>query len=157
MSDTPLVVAPRGRDVIGFTPTFAAALFVVAAFGVLSGPAGAAAGLVTGLVLITSGPLLAFIAGTVALLGVGEMAGLSVLPAHLVLTSYLVAGVYSENGRRIGVLAAAVVAIYVGLFVMGQSLMSSLTQTAAVLAGLAALGSYGIHRYERVVLGLVDE
>lgn len=157
MSDTPLVVAPRGRDVVGFTPAFVAALFVVAAFGVLGGPVGAAVGLVPGMVLVASGPLLAFIAGTVVLLGVGEPAGLSVLPAHLVLTSYLVAGFYSEHGRRVGVLSAAVVAIYVGLFVTGRSSMSSLTGTTAMLTGVAALVSYVIHRYELVVLGLIDE
>lgn len=157
MSETPLVVAPRGRDVVGATPAFAAALVTVGAFGVLGGPLGVAVALVSAGALVAGGPLLAFIVGTIAVLGVGELAGLTPIPAHLVLASFLVAGLSTEHDRTVGVLSLAIVAIYAALFVTGQSSTGGLTETTAVLAGLAALGSYVIHRYELVVLGLVDE
>lgn len=157
MSETPLVVAPRGRDVVGATPALVAALITVAAFGVLGGPIGVTVALVPVAALVAGGPLVAFVAGTVALLGGGEMAGLAPIPAHLVLASFLVAGLYTAHDRTVGVLTLAIVAIYAALFVMGQSPMGGLTETTVVLAGLAALGSYMIHRYELVVLGLVDE
>lgn len=157
MSDTPLVVAPRGRDIVGATPAFVAALVTVAAFGVLGGPVGAAVALVPAVALVAGGPLLAFITGTVALIGGSEMAGIAPLPGHIVLTSFLVAGLYTEHDRTVGVLSLAIVAIYAALFVMGQSSMVGLTETTAGLAVLAAVVGYMIHRYELVVLGLVDE
>lgn len=157
MSETPLVVAPRGRDVVGATPALVAALVTGAAFGVLAGPLGVAVALVPVAALVAGGPLLAFVAGTVALLAAGEMAGLALIPAHLVLASFLVAGVSTNHDRTVGVLALAIVAIYTALFAMAQSSMGGLTEPAAILAVVAALGSYMIHRYELVVLGLVDE
>lgn len=157
MSETPLVIAPRGRGVVGLTPTFVAALFTVAAFGVLGGPVGVAVSIVPVVALVAAGPLLAFITGTVALLGVGEIAGLAPLPAHLVVMSFLIAGLYTEHGRSVGMLASAAVALYASLFLITQSSIGGLTQTAVVLAGLATLAGYMIHRYELVVLGLVDE
>lgn len=157
MSEMPLVVAPRGRDVVGATPALVAALVTVAAFGVLGGPIGVVVALVSVVALVAGGPLVAFLAGTVALLGVGEMAGLAQIPSHLVLTSFLIAGLHTEHDRTVGVLYLAIVAIYAALFVMGQSSLGGLTETTALLAGLAAVVSYMIHRYELVVLGLVDE
>ncbi|MEF8859039.1 MAG: hypothetical protein V5A38_08945 [Halolamina sp.] len=157
MSETPLVVAPRGRGVVGATPAVLASLATVAVFGVLGGPVGIAIAFVPVVALVAGGPLLAFIAGTVALLGVGEIAGLPLIPAHLVLASYLVAGVFTEHDRSVGVLFLAIVAIYAALFVIGESSMGGLTETTAVLAGLTAGVSYVIHRYELVVVGLVDE
>lgn len=157
MSETPLVVAPWGRDVVGATPVLVAALITVTAFGVLGGPLGVAVALVPVAALVVGGPILAFCAGTVALLGGGELAGLPPIPAHLVLAGFLVAGVATEHDRSVGVLSLAIVAIYVALFVVAEGSMAGLTETTAVLAGLAALGSYVIHRYELVILGLVDE
>ena len=83
--------------------------------------------------------------------------GLAPVPAPLVVASFLVAGMVTEHDRTVGVLSLAIVAIYTALFVIGQSSLGGLTETTAVLAGLAVLGSYMIHRYELVVLGLVDE
>lgn len=157
MSETPLVVTPRGRDVVGVTAASVAAVVTVAVFGVLGGPVGIAVGLVSAGALVAGGPLLAFIAGTVALLGVGEAAGLASLPAHLVLTGFLVADRYAKHGWSVGLVTVAVVAVYATLFVMARSSMGRLTETTAVLVALVALVGYAIHRYELVVLGLVDE
>lgn len=157
MSDTPLVVEPRGRDVVGVTPAFVVALFTLGAFGVLGGAGGVALAFVPIVALVAGGPLVAFIIGTVTVLGAGDFLAGGPLAAHLVLTSYLVAGVYTEHGRRMGVLSLAVVASYAALFVVGLSSTDGLTETTAVLVVAAAGVGYMIHRYELVVLGLADE
>lgn len=157
MSKTPLVVAPRGRDVLGHPPLLVAALFTIVGFGVLGTPAGAAVGVVPMGILFLGGPVLAFVGGVVALAGLGEAVSLAPLSSHLVLSSFLLAATYAESGRRIGVLHLAAIAGYVGLFIMSRSAVDGLAAPMAVLAGVLAFVGYGIHRYEILTLGLIDE
>lgn len=157
MSQTPLVISPRGRDAVQHPATLAAGLLPVVAFGLLGGPIGAAVGLVPAVALVAGGPLLAFIAGTIAVMGAAGTLGMSSLAAHVVLTAVLVAGVYTEYGRRLALLAVAIGAAYVGLFVLTKTTTGGLVEPTAVLLGMAAFGSYLIHRYEQLTLGLLDE
>lgn len=157
MNGTPLVTGPRGRDVFGAPPVLAATLAALVGLGVLGGLSGAVTGAVAVVALVAGGPLLAFVAGTVALIGAGGAFGPALIPAHLLLVGLLVAAVYDEYDRETGLLALLVVAVYVALFVVSQSSLGGLTETTAVLAGLAVFVSYGIHRYELLTLDLIDE
>lgn len=157
MSKTPLVVAPRGRDVLGDPPLLVAVLFTIVAFGVLGTPAAAAVGIVPMGILFLGGPVLAFVGGVIALAGVGEAVSLAPLASHLVLSSFLVAATYTESGRRIGSIHLAAIAAYVGVFIMTQSALDSLAAQMAVLVGVLVFGGYAVHRYELLTLGLIDE
>ncbi len=157
MSETPLVIPPRGGDAVRSAPTLAAGFVTVVAFALLGGPAGAAVALVPAVALVVGGPLLAFLAGTIAVMGVYESLGMAPLPAHLVLTTFLLAALSIEYDRAVGVLYLTVVTAYVGLFFLTRSTVGGLAETAAVLVAAAALVSYVIHRYELLTLGLIDE
>ena len=157
MSETPLVTGPRGREVLDTPPVVGVTVGALVGFTVLAGAVGVAAGVVTLVGLLAGGPLLAFVAGTVALIGVSGAFGTALIPAHLLLVAVLVAAVYDEYGRETGMLALLTVAVYVALFVVAESTLGGLTETTVVLAGLALLVSYGIHRYELLTLGLLDE
>lgn len=157
MSQTPLVTGPRGRDVFTTVPLLAAILVTVLGFGVLGGAVGMAVGLLPVVVLFVGGPLLAFIAGSIGLVGTSGFFGPVLVPAHVVLMAIPVAALYDEYGREIGLLAALSVAVYVSLFVAGRSSLGGVTEPTVLLALLAAVVSYGIHRYELLTLGLIDE
>jgi len=157
MGETPLVVAPWGRDLIGSGPSLAAAFVTVIGFGLLGMPAAAVVGLVPVAVLVIGGPLLAFVSGIIALVGVGEVVGISPVPGVVVLASFLIATTYDEHGRRTaGIYLSAVVAA-AGMFVVTQAVFDTLTATATLLIGGIVFMGYGIHRYELLTLGLLDE
>jgi len=133
-----------------------ATLLVLLGFGVLGTPVAAAVGLVPLGVLLVGGPLLSFAGGTLAVIGVGEMVGLPSLPAVLLLASLPIASTYREFGWRVAALYLAVFAAAVGLFVASRSSVSLTATTAIVVLALCTV-SYGLHRYELLTLGLIDE
>jgi hypothetical protein len=157
MGETPLVVAPRGRDSVGSAPMAAAVGTTAVAFGLLGGPLAAVLTLVPAAVLVLGGPVLAFVAATIAFLGLGSAVGVAPIPAALAAAGFLLASTYDTHGpRTAGIYLASAVAT-VGTFVVARALLDGLlTTTAVVLGGLAFVG-YGIHRYELLVMGLLDE
>lgn len=157
MGDTPLVVAPRGRSAVGNTPAVTAVLFTALAFGLLGAPTAAAVSVVPAVALVLGGPLLAFVAGILALLGVGEAVGLAPIPAALVLASFLIVATFDEHGSRAAGIYLASVAAAVGTYVLARATVHGLVATAALLIGGIAFVGYGIHRYELLTLGLLDE
>ena len=157
MSEPPLVVAPRGRDVFGNPPLLAAVLFTIVGFGVLGTPAAAAVGFVPMGILFVGGPLLAFVGGVIALAGVGEAVSLAPLASSLVLSSFLLAATYTEDGRRVGILHLGVITACAGLFIMSRTMFDGLGAPIAILVGVLVFVGYGIHRYELLALGLIDE
>ena len=157
MGETPLVVAPRGRSALGNGPVVTAVLFTAVAFGLLGTPMAAAVSVVPAVTLVVAGPLLAFVAGTIALVGVSEAVGLAPIPAGLVLVSFLLAATYDEYGGRVAGIALATLGAAVGTFVVARSTFDGLLAPTALVAGALALVSYGVHRYELLALGLIDE
>lgn len=155
MSTSPLLLPPRGRDVLGSAPALAAVLGTVLGFGVLGTPLAAAVSLLPALAFVAGGPVLAFAVGTVAVAGVGEIVALPSLPAIVVLTGMLGVDVV-DDGRRAGMLFGAFVAAVVGTYVAVRANEAGLLVTAAVLAGGLVVASYLLHRYELVTLGLVE-
>lgn len=157
MGETPLVVGPRGRDAVGLVPTSAAIIVTAVGFGLLWGPVAVALAAIPALGLIFGGPLLAFIAGIITLLGIGEPLGLAPIPATLMVASYPLAATVEEYGARTaGIYLASVVAA-VGAFVVAQVALDGLLAPTVVLVGALAVVSYGVHRYELLTLGLIDE
>ena len=157
MYESPLVIGPLGRDAARSVPLLLAAVLILAGFGMLGTPAAVAVALLPLGILVFGGPLLSFAGGTLAVVGIGDAVGLAPLPAVVLLTALPVAGTYHDSGRRIAALYLAVVAAAVGLFVMSHSSVGSLTTaTAIVVLGLCT-SSYGMHRYELLSLGLINE
>lgn len=157
MGETPLAVAPRGRDAVENGPAVAAAFVTVVGFGLLGTPTAAAIALVPAVVLVLGGPLLAFMSGTIALVGVGETVGIPPVPGLLVIASFLLAATYDKHGSRPAGAYLAVVVGAVGSFVIARATLDGLAVTAALLIGGVAFVGYGIHRYELLTLGLLDE
>lgn len=157
MGEPPLVDTPRGRTAVGNAPVVTAVLGTAVAFGLLGTPLAAAVGVVPALVLVLAGPLLAFVAGIIALVGVGETVGLAPIPAAVVLASVLLATTYDAHGARVGGIYLATLAAAVGTFVVARSLFDGLFAPTALVIGGLGLVSYGVHRYELLALGLIDE
>lgn len=157
MGETPLVVAPRGRDSVENGPTSAAIVLTVAGFGLLGGPAAAALAVIPAIGLILGGPVLAFVAGIITLIGVGDVVGLAPIPSALVVASFPLAATYDTHGARTAGIYLASVAAAVGAFVVARATLDGvLAPTGIIIGGLAFVG-YGIHRYELLTLGLIDE
>jgi hypothetical protein len=157
MNESPLVIGPRGRDAAKSVPVVAAAVLVLVGFGILGSPVAAAVGLVPVAILVLGGPLLSFAGGTLAVVGTAALVGLSPLPAVVLLASLPLAATHREYGWRVAALYLATIAAAVGLFVLSQSAVSSLTSATAIVVLNLCLISYGIHRYELLSLGLIDE
>ncbi len=155
MRTTPLLLTPRGRDVLGNRPALVAIVGTVLAFGVLGTPVAAVLGLLPAIGFVLGGPMIAFALGTVAVAGFGGLVGLPPVGAVVVLTGLLGVEVY-EDGRRPALLFAALVAAVAGSYVAIRATEATLFTTTAVIVGALALASYLLHRYELVTLGLVD-
>lgn len=157
MAVSPLVVPPRGRT-IGTDRSLLATLAVLfVGFGLLGGLYGLAVAATAAIVLALAGPLIAYLSGTIVLLGLNGVIGLDPLVGHLLLVTLLVGAVTAQRGRRTGLLAVLVVTTYVGLFIGISTVVDSLLTTTAVLTVLAVCLSYGLHRYELLTMGLIDE
>lgn len=157
MGETPLIVAPRGRDVVGNPPTSAAIVLTALGLGLLGGPTAAALAVIPAVGLVLGGPVLAFVAGIITVIGVGDVVGLAPIPSALVLASYPLAATYDTHGARTAGIYLASVAAAFGTFVVAQATLDGiLASTGIIIAGLAFVG-YGIHRYELLTLGLIDE
>lgn len=157
MAGSPLVVSPRGRAVLGERPLLAALAAVVVGLSLLDGPLGAAVGLAAAATLALGGPLLAYLVGTVGLLGVGDAGGVTPVLQHALLASVLVGAVTADRGPRFGLLALLALSATVGAVVGIGAVTDGLLTMAAVVAGLLGTVSYGLHRYELLTLGLIDE
>lgn len=157
MGETPLVVAPRGRTAVGNGPAVAAVLFTAVAFGLLGTPTAAAVSVVPAAALVLGGPVVAFVAGTIALVGAGAAVGLTPIPAALVLASFLLAATYDEHGSRVSGIYLATLPTAAGTFVVARSTFDGLLAPTAIVVGALVLVGYGIHRYELLALGLIDE
>lgn len=155
MSTSPLLISPRGRDVLGNTPALVAVLATVLGFGILGTPLAAAVGLLPVLAFVAGGPVLAFAVGTVAVAGLGEVVGLPSIPAIIVLTGMLGVDVV-DDGRRATALFGALITAIVGTSVVIQATGTGLLAATAILGGGLVLASYLLHRYELVTLGLVE-
>lgn len=157
MADSPLVVRPRGRAVLGERPLLVALAFVVVGLGLLEGFVGAAVALLAATGLALGGPLLAYLVGTVGLLGTADAGGVTPVLQHLLLSTLLVGAITVERGPRLGLLSLLGLAACVSVFVGVGAVVESLLVTAAVVAGLLVLVSYFLHRYELLTLDLIDE
>jgi hypothetical protein len=157
MGEPPLVVPPRGRELLGNPPTSAAIGVTAVGFALLGGPAAAALAVIPALGLVLGGPVLAFIVGIIGLLGVGDVVGLAPIPSALVLASFPLAATYESHGPRPAGIYLASVAAAVGTFVVARATLDGLLAVAAVSIGGLAFVGYGIHRYELLTLGLIDE
>lgn len=157
MAGSPLVVSPRGRTVLEARPLLAAAGAVLVGFALFGGLPGAAVGVATAAALAVGGPLLAYLTGTIVLLGVGDAVGLTAVPGHLLLATFLVGAVTVDRGRRLGLLMLLGVSTYLGLYVGVGAIVDGLAATTGILALLISCLSYVIHRYELLTLGLIDE
>jgi hypothetical protein len=142
---------------VGNVPMSAAIGISAVAFGLLGGPLAAALALVPAVVLVLGGPVLAFVAGTIAVLGFGETLGIAPIPAGLAVASFLLASSYEEHGSRSAGLYLATVVATAGTFVVTRTLFDGLFAAVVVVVGGLAIVAYGIHRYELLVLGLIDE
>ncbi|WP_226042376.1 hypothetical protein [Natrinema sp. DC36] len=147
------VPAATGRD----WPTGVTLAALVVAFGVVAGPLGLLAGLVTALVGYVLGPPYALAAGHVALVAVvPEGSALSVVVLVeaafvLVLLVPLRRGASPGRTALVAVTSALVLAGAAWLVLDTQSI--GLAATAVLV--LLGIGAYGLHRFELVRLGLV--
>ena len=157
MTGSPLVVPPRGRAVLGDRALLAALALVLVGLGLLNGLFGAAVALLTAGALALGGPLLAYLVGTVALLGVAEPGDATPYLQHLLLATLLAGAVTVDRGPRLGLLSVLAIAAVVGAFVGIGAVAESLLTTAAIVAGLLISVSYVLHRYELLTLDLIDE
>lgn len=142
---------------LGERPLIVALAVVLVGLSLLDGLVGAAVGLTAAATLALGGPLLAYLVGTVGLLGVGDVGGATPYLQHLLLSSLLVGAVTVERGPRLGLLSLFALSATVGVFVGVDAVTGSLLTTAAVVAGLLGLTSYFVHRYELLTLDLIDE
>nr|WP_206043030.1 MULTISPECIES: hypothetical protein [Haloferax] len=146
-------------DANELTPMDAAGvLCFTLAVGLTSGPWGVAAGV---LVLVaaaaTGGPLAFVVAQLTAVSLFGDAGLVAVGGAQLAAFPLLASAAFAwpPDRARLARLAAG----YVVALGVAWALWSTLRwawQAAAVAAVLAAAVAYGLHRYERVALGLVD-
>lgn len=157
MAVSPLVTPPRGRAIRTETPLLVALAVVFLGFSVYGGLSGVVVAFVLAVALVLGGPLLAYLAGTIALLGVGDAVSLGILSSHLLLATVLVGAVTVERGRRVGLLSVLAVTGYIGLFVGTSVVVDGLAATTVTIAALVSCLGYGLHRYELLTLGLIDE
>ncbi|WP_348608941.1 hypothetical protein [Halobaculum rarum] len=137
---------------------------LAAAFGWIAGPIAAPAGVAVAAVAVLVGPGAAILAAHVAAIAVFGSAGVAgtVGPVATVafetalapLIAMPVAGRVHLPDAAIAWLAAAGLA---GIVVIAASSTDGLWSVAATLVAVAALGSYGLHRFELVTLGLVAD
>ena len=157
MTGSPLVVPPRGRAFLGERALLAALAAVIVGLSLLNGLFGAAVGLLAAGALALGGPLLAYLVGTVGLLGTADAGGATPLLQHLLLSTLLVGAVTVERGPRLGLLSLLALLATVGAFLGIDAVAGSLLTTAAVVAGLLITVSYFVHRYELLTLDLINE
>ena len=128
------------------------------ALGVAAGPAGAAAGALVALSWYRLEAVYAFALGQVAaaaVLGDGATA-LAVAGAEAGLLVLLVAPLAAADARSVVAFAAATAGL-LAVLRLARSAWEPLWAAAVALGLVAAAVAYGIHRYERVQLGLVRE
>lgn len=151
-------------DRVRALPGGVAGLAVVALLWVVSGPIG----LIGGGVLLVAWAVLpatyAFAVGQVAFVAVTRPDGLldvGLLPLALVelgLVGVLVGpALRSARGRRTAVWTLLGAAALTGVALASYALWDRVWLAAGVLVGFGALGTYGLHRYELVVLGKVPD
>ncbi|GAA0220570.1 hypothetical protein [Halobaculum roseum] len=144
-------------------PALAAAT-LAGAFGLIAGPIAAPAGLAVAAVAASVGPGAAILAAHVAavvVFGAGGV-GTGIDPITLLafetalapLIAMPIAGRASLTDAAVAWLVAVGLAAVV---VIAASSTDGLWPVAATLLAAAALGSYGLHRFELVTLGLVAD
>lgn len=157
MADSPLIVPPRGRAIRGERSLLAALAILFLGFGVAGGAYGVAIAVVAAAALTLAGPLLAYLSGSIVLFGMGDFVSFDPVVGHLLLAPLLIGAIAVEQGRRAGLISLLAVLAYIGLFVGVGTAVEGLAATTAVLASLLVGLSYGLHRYELLTLGLIDE
>ncbi|SEV83829.1 hypothetical protein [Natrinema salifodinae] len=140
-------------------PTGVALLALVAAFGAVAGPVGAAAGAATALVGYGLGVPYAIAIGHVALLA-WFPDGIDLISLAIVEAAFA-AAVLAPLRRTASPGRVALVAVTSALSIAGSAWLVARWQppwlAAATALALLALGAYGLHRLELVRLGLVPD
>lgn len=137
-------------------------VLVVGVFALYWGIPGALLGLVLVAVGLFASPVVTFAVGQVFLVGLADdPTGAQVALAQFALAPLLVDGVVRDGIRRrtVGealVLAGSFVAL-AALVTLAVDVTDELWQAAGILAAVVAVAGYGIHRYERVSLGIETE
>jgi hypothetical protein len=137
----------------------AAALSCPVTLFVVAGPAGAVAGGVAVLAWLVA-PVYGFALGQFGLAAAVPDPALSprLGAAQAALFALLVLGHLRERRSAGGLVALGVVAaVLAGGVAAGMDAGVETRVLAAVLAGVVAVAAYGVHRYERVVLGLASD
>lgn len=150
---------PRTPDILfgGF-----AALFVVSAAGWLFGLTGLVAGLGVFLAWIAVSELAGFVVGQLSLIAIVSPTSVSlsgpVLVVELGLFILLAAAVLRPESSVRGLAVFAVLAaVLAGIVLTGVRVSDQLWLVSTVFIAVTGLLLYGLHRYELVALGLLDE
>lgn len=148
----------RGRSI----PGGIAVIAVIVLLWMVSGQIGFVGGAVLAVAWAVLPATYAFAVGQVAFVAVTRQTGLldaGLLPLALVevgLLGVLVGpSLRSARGRRTAASTLLGAAVLGGIVLASYALWDRVWVAAAVLVGVGALGAYGLHRYELVVLGKV--
>jgi hypothetical protein len=160
-----LVSDPRPRDEWTLLGVFGVVL-TGAVFGIVGGLVGVLLALAFGGVWLFAPTVYSYALGHVLALGISARAVTAVellfieLGLVAVLLGPLVIATDGDDGRVRSTLTRSVLGAGSALFavvVVGLAFVESLWPTAALLTVVAGLAAYGLHRYERLALGLADD
>jgi hypothetical protein len=160
-----LVADPRPRDEWTLLGVFGVVL-TGAVFGIVGGLVGVLLALAFGGVWLFAPTVYSYALGHVLALGISARAVTAVellfieLGLVAVLLGPLVIATDGDDGRVRSTLTRSVLGAGSALFavvVVGLAFVESLWPTAALLTVVAGLAAYGLHRYERLALGLADD
>lgn len=128
-------------------------------FTAVSGPMGGLAGLAIVGVRYVTDELVAVAVGQIVLLGVLPTPTLlPLLLTEAALLLFLVSGFWETRHRTATITLCTLWLVALGLVLVGlQAWLNTIWQIASVFVVVVLLIAYTIHRYERVMLGLVTE